>query len=265
MTRLQILLKLNSLLISDMPQYQKQSTYFSKDEQDQWRLFRSLVNLREPKPISKKFIKLQDTLLQNEIKEKGITDITNLHPIKENIYLWQGDITTLKVDAIVNAANNELLGCFIPCHGCIDNAIHTYAGIQLRLECAKIMKAQGLSENTGCAKITGSYNLPCNYIIHTVGPIINGIPTSEECLQLASCYRACLDMALSYQLKSIAFCCISTGEFHFPNEIAAKIAINTVNDFLSNYKKLSIVFNVYKNEDLKIYQNLLCQDKKINN
>lgn len=256
-TRLQQLSQLNDWLLCDMPHYQKRAVNFSKDEHGQWQLFRSLVNVREPKPVSKEFIEWQDAFLQNEIQQKGITDLSDLIPIQDNIYLWQGDITTLRVDAIVNAANSQMLGCFMPCHSCIDNAIHTYAGVQLRLECAEIMKKQGKLEPTGSAKITKGYNLPCRYVIHTVGPIVSGRPTLKDCMLLASCYRTCLDFAYKNQLNSVAFCCISTGEFHFPNEKAAEIAIRTVKEYSSIHNKMRIVFNVFKDIDYQIYQQLL--------
>lgn len=257
MNRLEQLLKLNHWLLSDMPQYQKQAVGFSKNEQEQWQLFRSLVNVREPKPVSKDFLKLQDDFLKNEICHKGITDISDLTPVQDRIFLWQGDITTLRVDAIVNAANSGMTGCYFPCHSCIDNAIHTFAGIQLRLECAEIMKQQGGVEPTGSAKITKSYNLPCEYVIHTVGPIISGYPTHEDCSLLSSCYSSCLELARNNRLHSISFCCISTGEFHFPNDKAAEIAVKTVKNYLSVNKEMKVVFNVFRDRDLKIYQQLL--------
>ena len=230
----------------------------SEDTEYLWQLFRSHVNKREPKPVSDNFIKNQDKLLQSMIAEKGITDIENLKPIQKNLYLWRGDITTLKVDAIVNAANSGMLGCFVPCHACIDNAIHTFAGVQLRLECAKIMSKQGHPEPTGKAKITAAYNLPCKFILHTVGAIIYDKVTDKDKLDLASCYRSCLELAEQNNIESIAFCCISTGEFHYPNEEAAKIAIQTVTDFLnSGNKKIKIIFNVFKEEDEQIYKRLL--------
>lgn len=175
------------------------------------------------------------------------------------IILWKGDITRLKVDAIVNAANNQMLGCFVPCHECIDNAIHSAAGIQLRLECNEIMNKQGSLESTGGAKVTEAYNLPCKYVIHTVGPIINAPLTEEDCNKLESCYRSCLQVAIENNIKSIAFCCISTGEFCFPKEKAAEIAIKTISNFLDyNNKKIErIIINVFKEEDFKIYKNLL--------
>ena len=178
--------------------------------------------------------------------------------------MWQGDITTLAVDAIVNAANSQMLGCFVPCHGCIDNAIHSASGIQLRLECARIMAKQGFEEPTGRAKITEAYNLPCRYVLHTVGPIIYGKVTVESRRLLAECYRSCLELAAAYELKSIAFCCISTGEFHFPNELAARIAIETVKEYRqTHHNPMEVVFNVFKDSDYEIYERLLESGRNI--
>ena len=257
MNRLEQLLQLTSLLISDMPQYKQQAKACSKDEHNQWLLFRSLVNVREPKPVSKEYLRLQDTFLQNEIQQKGITDFSELTPIQDRIYIWRGDITTLRVDAIVNAANSGMTGCYCPLHGCIDNAIHTFAGVQLRLECASLMKQQGFSEPTGQAKITKAYNLPCNYVLHTVGPVVANKPTSKDCELLASCYQSCLSLAYKNKIKTLAFCCISTGEFHFPNKTAARIAVETVKSYLSLHKDISVVFNVFKGKDFEIYNQLL--------
>jgi O-acetyl-ADP-ribose deacetylase (regulator of RNase III) len=235
-------------------------TTFPSSVDEKWRLFRSIVNRLPPQKFSDELLLVQGQLLKSLIEEKGITDIANLQPIKENIYLWRGDIVTLKVDAIVNAANSQMLGCFVPCHACIDNAIHTFAGVQLRQECAEIMEKQGYEEPTGAAKITKAYNLPSKYILHTVGPIIWGKETTVEDRQLlASSYLSCLYLAVQNGIESIAFCCISTGEFHFPNKEAAKIAIQTVSDFLKekNRNNLKIVFNVFKEEDENIYKQLL--------
>lgn len=226
-------------------------------DNEQRKLLRALFNVRNPKPISNEFLKVQDEYLQAEISQKGVTELADLTPIQESIYLWKGDITTLKVDGIVNAANSGMTGCYYPCHGCIDNAIHTFAGIQLRLACAKLMKQQGYEEETGKAKITLAYNLPCNYILHTVGPIVGRTLTEKDCMLLVSCYRSCLDLAVQNHLKSIAFCCISTGEFHFPNDKAAEIAIETVKAFLHETKSdIKVVFNVFKDEDYKVYKKI---------
>ena len=228
------------------------------DEKDQKALLRALFNVRMPLAIDDSFLRVQDEYLQEEIAQKGITSIDDLEPIKPDIYLWQGDITTLKCDAIVNAANSQMLGCFCPNHGCIDNAIHTFSGVQLRLKCAEIMKNQGKDEATGTAKITPAYNLPSKYILHTVGPIVTGKLKENDCELLRSCYRSCLALANEYKLNSIAFCCISTGEFHFPNDKAAKIAIETVGEYkkLTN-SKIKVIFNVFKNSDYKIYREYL--------
>lgn len=229
-----------------------------QDFEEQRSLLRALMNVRIPKGINDEFIKVQNEYLQEETKRKGIIDIDDLEPIKSWIYLWQGDITTLRCDAIVNAANSGMTGCYVPNHRCIDNCIHSFAGIQLRLECDEIMKKQGHGEPTGEAKITNSYNLPCKYIIHTVGPIINGKLTSEDCDLLESCYKSCLELAAKNNLESIAFCCISTGEFHFPNDKAAQIAVKTVEEFMKKETSLKkVIFNVFKDMDKEIYRKLL--------
>lgn len=229
-------------------------------DSDKHILLRSLMNVRPPRPLSEKLLKVQNEILTAQTNLKGIVDSSTLPAVPTNskISVWQGDITRLKADAIVNAANNQLLGCFIPCHGCIDNAIHSAAGIQLRLECNEIMQKQGYSEPTGKAKITKAYNLPCRYIIHTVGPIVDGCLTENHKNLLQDCYRNCLELASDYELASIAFCCISTGEFHFPQKSAAEIAVETVNEFLRyNTEIEKVVFNVYKQDDYDIYRELL--------
>lgn len=227
-------------------------------ESEQKRLLRSLFNIREPKEATAEFVRVQDAYLQEVLSQKGITDINSLIPNAEGLYLWQGDITTLNCDAVVNAANTQMLGCFCPCHGCIDNAIHTFAGIQLRLACNEVMKKQGYNEPTGKAKITPAFNLPSKYVIHTVGPIVQGHLTKRDCEALVSCYRSCLETAEKNGIGSIAFCCISTGEFHFPNDKAAEIAVQTVRSYkLKTYSKIKVVFNVFKDMDYKIYRELL--------
>ena len=225
---------------------------------DKRRLLRSLMNVRPPAPVSKEFLRAQDAYLQERLVQRGVTRLQDLTPVRPGLYLWQGDITTLAVDAIVNAANSGMTGCYIPCHGCIDNAIHTYAGIQLRLECARIMAGQRGEEPVGQAKITKAYNLPCRYVLHTVGPMIEGAVTKTDREQLSSCYRSCLDLAAANGLHSVAFCCISTGEFHFPNELAAQIAIETVRDWQrQNPDKIEVIFNVFKDSDRELYKRLL--------
>lgn len=214
------------------------------------RLMRALMNVRKPIPASQELLETQDRELQKQREERGIVEIS-----RPGIHLWQGDITRLKVDAIVNAANSQLLGCFVPLHTCIDNAIHSAAGIQLRCTCNDIM--QGHEELTGQARITPGYNLPAQYVIHTVGPIIpDGVPTKEQAEQLASCYRSCLELAEQNRLRSIAFCCISTGVFRFPQRQAAEIAVRTVKAYPLRHVK-TIVFNVFTDTDYDIYQQLL--------
>lgn len=228
------------------------------EEKEQKKLLRSLFNIRRPNSISETFLQIQDEYLQEETIQTGVISLEDLSSVQPGIYLWQGDITRLAVDAIVNAANSAMLGCFVPCHGCIDNAIHSAAGVELRLECSRIMEQQKTEEPTGKAKITKAYNLPCRYVIHTVGPIIYGEVTEKEGSLLADCYRSCLERAAAYQLKSIAFCCISTGEFHFPPEQAAGIAIQTVQDYQKKHQNsLEVVFNVFKDSDYEIYKQLL--------
>lgn len=243
-------------LLHENPEYR--NMMIPAKTQEQKLLLRSLLNIRMPGPINSQFLEVQDAYLQEEIAGKGITDLAELVPVQEDIYLWQGDITTLRCDAIVNAANSQMLGCFCPCHGCIDNAIHTYSGIQLRAACAVLMKQQGHEEPTGRAKITPAFNLPCKYVLHTVGPIIRGRLTSRDEGKLASCYRSCLELAEENRVESIAFCCISTGEFHFPNERAAEIAVETVREYKAQtHSKMKVIFNVFKELDLHIYRQIL--------
>ena len=230
----------------------------SADTEEQKQLLRALMNVRAPKPIGTEFLRMQDEYLQYEIAAKGITDVAELTPVQQGIYLWQGDITTLKCDAVVNAANSGMTGCYIPNHCCIDNAIHTFAGMQLRLICDNLMEQQGYPEPAGGAKITPAFNLPSRYVLHTVGPVISGKVKKYERELLASCYRSCLELAAKNKLESVAFCCMSTGEFHFPNELAAEIAVQSVKEFFrlqTGVKK--VIFNVFKDLDKNIYQKLL--------
>ena len=260
-------------LINEDPQYSEMR--IPEDLQGKRDLFRALRNVREPKPVSEEFLRLQDEELQAQLQEKGIVELDDcrdaIHRVRKPIHrvrmgntellLWQGDITRLRVDAIVNAANAQMLGCFHPLHKCIDNAIHSAAGVQLREECHQLMQQQGHLEPTGTAKITKAYNLPCKHVIHTVGPIIpNGIPTAFQQDQLASCYRSIMQLSDENHLESIAFCCISTGEFRFPNQLAAEIAVKTVSDFFVEHPESSIkqvVFNVFKDMDKRIYEGIL--------
>ena len=230
----------------------------SADTEEQKQLLRALMNVRAPKPIGTEFLRIQDEYLQYEIAAKGITDVAELTPVQQGIYLWQGDITTLRCDAVVNAANSGMTGCYIPNHRCIDNAIHTFAGMQLRLVCDNLMEAQGYPEPAGSAKITPAFNLSSRYVLHTVGPVISGKVKKHEREMLASCYRSCLELAAENKLESVAFCCISTGEFHFPNELAAEIAVQSVKKFFRLQTGVrKVIFNVFKDLDKNIYQELL--------
>ena len=252
--------KLITLLLDEMPEYRAQAVQVGEDHAAQRGLLRALMNVRPPRPLSEEFLRLQDELLSAEREERGVVDVMTLPavPSDARIVLWQGDITRLAADAIVNAANSVLLGCFIPCHRCIDNAIHSAAGLQLRAECAAIMERQGHPEETGRAKLTAGYNLPARHVLHTVGPIVTGALTDEDRVLLASCYRSCLSLAAAHGLRSVAFCCISTGEFHFPNAAAAEIAVREVRAFLCENNTIEcVVFNVFKDEDRAIYERLL--------
>lgn len=228
------------------------------DREEKRALLRALFNLRPPLPADERLLAVQDEYLAEELRARGTTLAAELAPLSGDICLWQGDITTLAADAVVNAANSAMLGCFVPCHRCIDNAIHTYAGIQLRLACHELMERQGHEEPTGGAKITPAFNLPSRYVIHTVGPIVYASLTRRERDELASCYRSCLKLAKENGLKSIAFCCISTGEFRFPNAAAAQIAVDTVREFLKEEGVgMRVIFNVFKDIDREIYAGLL--------
>lgn len=230
------------------------------DGEGQRRLLRALMNLRMPEPIGDDFLKIQDEYLSYERDAGEITDAMSLHAAcgDSRIALWQGDITALRADAIVNAANSALLGCFRPLHSCIDNVIHSKSGVELRLCCNELMKKQGCAEPTGRAKITPGFNLPCKYVLHTVGPIIDGEVTQNHRKLLASCYRSCLKLASENGCRSVAFCCISTGVFHFPSEEAAEIAVTAVREFLASDDTVKrVVFDVFRDEDREIYERLL--------
>ena len=250
---------LNEALLEEMPQYRREAGRLPQDAESQRYFLRCLMNVREPRALSPRFLQAQDELLQAEREEKGIVHVADLPavPGDERIVLWQGDITRLDADAIVNAANAQLLGCFRPGHNCIDNVIHSAAGLQLREECASIMRAQGHEEPTGQVKITKGYNLPAKHVLHTVGPIIEGPLTEKDRELLASCYRSCLKLAEENRLKSVAFCCISTGVFRFPKEEAARIAVSTVRGYLEKGTIEKVIFCVHGEENLRIYQNLL--------
>lgn len=228
-------------------------------------LMRGLLNVRPAVPVSKAFLKAQDTELRAQLEDKGVVRPENIAKIDGDgrIRLWNGDITRLEVDAIVNAANSEMEGCFIPMHRCIDNAIHSAAGVELRLECARLMREQGRPEPTGHAKLTKGYNLPARHIIHTVGPIVRGAsPTDKQKAELADCYKSCLALADAHGFRSIALCCISTGEFGFPQRLAARIAVQTVEEYLGKAVGSHlecVIFNVFKDSDETIYMELLRQ------
>ena len=263
MEHLEQIRQLNAMLLTEMPEYQPQAQKFPQDAASQRRLLRSLMNVRPPMPLKREFLAMQDDLLSAERDSKGVVDGTALPAVNSHprIAVWKGDITRLKVDAIMDADNSALLGCFCPCHGCIDNAIHSAAGLQLRDECSQIMQAQGHPEPKGRAKRTTGYNLPARYVLHTVGPIVQGRVTARDREELASCYRSCLELAAEHGLESIAFCCISTGEFHFPNQEAAEIAVRTVTDFLRQDTSIKkVIFNVFKDIDAQIYRRILKAD-----
>lgn len=248
-------------LLDEEPYYKEYE--IPSDVQGQKDMLRALMNVREPKSISEEFLKIQDEYLTRENRDGGITDVDTLppSPLDDRMILWQGDITALRVDAIVNAANSQLCGCFRPLHNCVDNVIHSKAGIRLRLKCSDIMERQGYEEPAGQAKITPAYNLPSRFVLHTVGPIVNGRLTKEHCRLLRSCYDSCLELAQANGIKSIAFCCISTGVFMFPNDRAAGIAVETVREYLLKHTGIEkVVFNVFKDQDLEIYRKLLLMD-----
>lgn len=248
--------KLNYLISYLLSERNDMDISIPTDSKEKFDLYRSLVNIRPAGKASAEYLKAEEEFLQKMTVQKGITDIADLQPIEDKIYLWKGDITTLKCGAIVNAANSGMTGCYHPCHNCIDNCIHTFAGVRLRLKCAEIIKAQGHEEPTGTAKITSAYDLPCQYVIHTVGPIVQGRLTEKHCGLLKSCYQSCLELAVLNGIKSIAFCCISTGVFGFPQDKAAEIAVQTVREFLKNHD-IEVIFNVFTEKDYKIYSGLL--------
>ena len=244
-------------LLDENPRYRQMPVPDSRQERRD--LFRALMNVRPPEPVSEEFLQVQDEELQALLAEKGVVEILRI--AQNGIVEWQGDITRLKVDAIVNAANSQMLGCFVPLHRCIDNAIHSAAGVQLRLACEEMMK--GSDEPTGSARITPGFNLPAKYVIHTVGPIVTTpLPLRQQEAQLASCYTSCLDLAHKYGLASIAFCCISTGEFRFPNDRACIIAVSTVRSWMASHLESSVktvIFNTFKDIDHELYKNALAK------
>jgi O-acetyl-ADP-ribose deacetylase (regulator of RNase III) len=243
-------------LLAEEPRYG--GIAIPEDGEGQRKLLRSLMNVRQAAPVAPELLKIQDEYLQEENQRRGVVTLGELMPVEEGIYLWRGDITCLACGAIVNAANSGMTGCYQPCHMCIDNCIHTFAGMQLRNYCNDLMEKQGYPEPTGQAKITPAFNLPCDYVIHTVGPIVDGRLTQEHRRQLASCYRACLALAEENAVESIAFCCISTGVFRFPREEAARIAVDTVRAYRAEKNSaIQVIFNVHNERDEKIYREAL--------
>ena len=259
MTREEEIRFLTRELLDEMPEYRREAARIPQDEESRRYFLRCLMNVRAPRALPPRFVEAQDALLSAEREERGVVHVADLPavPGEPRLVLWQGDITRLDADAIVNAANSALLGCFRPGHNCIGNVIHSAAGLQLREECAALMRAQGHEEPTGSAKITGGYNLPARHVLHTVGPIINGPLTDEDREKLASCYRACLALAEEKGLRSVAFCCISTGVFRFPKEEAARIAVAAVREALETSAIERVIFCVHGDENLRIYQKLL--------
>ncbi len=259
MTQAERRLFLIERLLQERPSCRRQE--IPADSARQKILLRGLMNVRPARAADEAFLEVQDAYLQQECRAAGVTRLEDLTPAAGDLYLWQGDITKLSCDAIVNAANSAMTGCYVPNHACIDNCIHTYAGVQLRLECAKLMQQQGHEEPTGRAKITPAYNLPCKYVLHTVGPIVSGAVTADDERLLSSCYRSCLALAEAHAIKSIAFCCISTGVFHFPNRRAAEIAVQTVQQYKKETNsEIKVIFNVFKDIDHEIYRQLLGAD-----
>lgn len=264
MDRLTAIRNLNDMLLAEMPEYRLQAGSFPPDDAAQRRLLRSLMNVRPPMPLRRDFLALQDALLSEEREARGAVEADSLPVTAGNprLALWRGDITRLRADAVVDADNSALLGCFCPCHGCVDNAIHSAAGLQLRDECGRIMRAQGHPEPAGQAKLTGGYNLPARYVLHTVGPVVQGRVTRRDREELASCYRSCLRLTAEHGLESVAFCCISTGEFHFPNQEAAGIAVETVTEFLRGNSVIrKVIFNVFTDTDEAVYRRALGPDR----
>ena len=248
---------------ADSDEYKNLKTPDNDDEKR--RILRSLMNIRMPKEMSSEILKVQDEYLIERAAEKGVVNLSDIPVIRDGLSIWQGDITRLAVDAIVNAANSQMLGCFVPMHTCIDNCIHTFAGVQLRAECnrqmdeLRIRYGRDYEQPTAVPMLTDAYNLPAKKVVHIVGPIVQYKLTPGLEKDLADCYKNTLDMCAEYDLKSVAFCCISTGVFHFPNKRAAEIAVDTVTEWLhSNPGKMErVIFNVFKDEDKAIYEKLI--------
>lgn len=247
------------MLLDEMPKFSDWASKIPDDYVSQRTLLRGLMNLRKPGSLNPNFVELQDKFLQEELNEKATVSVYKLPETSiSKIALWQGDITRLQCDAIVNAANSQMLGCFVPGHNCIDNCIHSAAGLQLREECAQIIQKQGHDETSGGAKLTRGYNLPCKFVLHTIGPTINIRPTSQNERDLASCYLSCLNLATGEHFKSLVFPCISTGVFSFPHQEAAGIAVRVVEEYLNDHPNAPVViFDVFLDMDYEIYNDLL--------
>ena len=232
------------------------------DRQGKRRILRSLMNIRMPKKMDDSILAVQDEYLQERIRENGIVALSDIPEIRDGLSIWQGDITRLAVDAIVNAANSQMLGCFVPMHTCIDNCIHTFAGVQLRAECDRHMRklraeyGADYEQPTAVPMLTDGYNLPAKKVVHIVGPIVQGRLTKALEQDLANCYKNTLDLCLENGLKSVAFCCISTGVFRFPNKRAAEIAVQTVTEWIKVHPAAMerVIFNVFKDEDKAYYE-----------
>ena len=248
---------------ADSVQYKDLQT--PEDNEGKRRILRSLMNIRMPRKLDDSVLALQDEYLRKRIREKGVVGLADIPEVKDGMSIWQGDITRLAVDAIVNAANSQMLGCFVPMHTCIDNCIHTFAGVQLRAECNRQMNqlriryGRDYEQPTAVPMLTDGYNLPAKKIIHIVGPIVEDQLTSALEKDLADCYRNTLDLCAENGLRSVAFCCISTGVFRFPNQRAAEIAVETVSNWLAEHKGRidRVIFNVFKDEDKAYYEELL--------
>ena len=249
---------------ADSVQYKDLQT--PEDNEGKRRILRSMMNIRMPKKLEDSVLAIQDDYLRERIRENGIVTLSDIPIIRDSLSIWQGDITRLAVDAIVNAANSQMLGCFVPMHTCIDNCIHTFAGVQLRAECSRQMNqlriryGKDYEQPTAVPMLTDGYNLPAKKIVHVVGPIVEGRLTPALEKDLADCYRNTLDLCAENGLRSVAFCCISTGVFRFPNRRAAAIAVETVTGWLEEHQGMidRVIFNVFKDEDKEYYERLLC-------
>ena len=248
---------------ADSVQYKELRT--PSDPEGKRRILRSLMNIRMPRRMDDSILAVQDAYLRERSREKGVVGLADIPEIRDGMSIWQGDITRLAVDAIVNAANSQMLGCFVPMHTCIDNCIHTFAGVQLRAECSRQMNrlrsryGRDYEQPTAVPMLTDGYNLPAKKIIHIVGPIVEERLTPALEQDLADCYWNTLALCAENGLRSVAFCCLSTGVFRFPKQRAAEIAVDTVGKWLGEHKGEieRVIFNVFKDEDRAYYEKLL--------